>query len=80
VTTGLAPVLGDNIGAISFDQSFLVAPQSVILTPANSAAALVCVNVWVPTSAIFATFFRIKNTGIALLPSTDYIWYFVVNP
>ena len=76
LTTGTAPVLGDVIGTLSFNEAYAAAPNGVLLTAANNNAALVCTNVWVPKTSLATTGFDLKNVGVGLTGSLTYVWYF----
>jgi len=78
LNAGTSPVLGDVIGSLVFNEAYANAPNGVLLTAANSNAALFCPNVWVPKTSLATTGFDLKNVGVGLTASLTYVWYFQV--
>jgi len=78
LNVGTLPVLDDDIGAAFFGAAFSEAPSAIILTPANSNAALRSSNVWIPKTSITKDGFDLKNVGVALTANLTYVWYYQV--
>jgi hypothetical protein len=80
VTTGTVPSLSATVATISFGNSRTAKPRSIVLTPANAAAAALSgVNmVYVSESNISTTSFLILSGTTALTGSTQYKWFYQV--
>ena len=79
-TSATNPVASVTVINVTFARPFGTAPRAIILTPANSAAALLTgvTQVFVNAAATSTTSFVITAGTTRLTGSTTYKWYYVV--
>lgn len=80
VTTGTLPTLSATVATVTFNVAYGVTPRAIVLTPANSNAALLNgVNmVYINQAGITTTTFAITAGTTALTAATAYQWFFQV--
>ena len=77
ITTGSTPATAAAVLNLIFNTALVAAPQSVVLTPGNAAAAALSGND-VFISTLVTTGFTITSNATALDATTTYVWYYVV--
>lgn len=82
VLTGTAPATSSPVVTITFSTTYAAAPRSVVLTPANSAAAALATTsqVFADQANITTTTFVITSGSVALAATTTYKWAYTVTP
>lgn len=80
VTAGVGVSANATVATITFNTAYGSAPKAVILTPANSAAALLtgATMVYVDPTAITTGVFTITSGTTSLVAATVYKWQYVV--
>lgn len=80
VTTGTAPTLSATIVTVTFNTAYAATPNTVLLDPANSNAALLSgvTEPFADQAGISTTVFTITAGTTALTGSTTYKWYYTV--
>lgn len=82
VTTGTTPTASATVATITFGTAFAVVPRAVILADAaaNSAALSGTGKVYADQATLAVGSFQIKVGSTALAASTQYRWWFRVDP
>lgn len=82
VTTGTTPTASATVATITFGTAFGVVPRAAPTFEANAAAAALSGTgkVYSDQASLTATAFQIKVGSTALAASTQYKWWFRVDP
>jgi len=80
LNTGTSPAPSALVATMSFSSPYTSGPKTIILTPANTAAALLsgAAKVWADQGGISAGGWTLNVGTTALAASTQYRWYYLV--
>lgn len=79
--TSTVPTTSSIVATVTFSESYITAPNCIIIIPANNSSSLLSGvnNVFVNQSSITTTTFDITSGTTALTGSTTYKWYYFVK-
>jgi hypothetical protein len=82
VTTGTAPAASATVATITFGQAFGAVPRAVILTDAGPSAAALSGpgKVYADQATLGLTSWQVKVGATALAASTQFKWWYHVDP
>jgi hypothetical protein len=81
VATGTSPSASAVVATVTFGVAFAAAPRSVLLRPANAAAAALsgAGSVWADSAGVSATAWTLNVGSSALAGATTYLWWYSVE-